>query len=105
MSILLRKSLLDYGQHETTFSRYCNGLCAIFTLEKSGYSQIFSFRIEPVENLRIVPPGLFQKLYHFRDLLLAQDRQLQDEHLAVLGKLILTSLGAQDQDDHVERHK
>src|ERR1039458_8739924 len=41
MSILLRKSLLDYGQHETTFSRYCNGLCAIFTLEKSGYSRNF----------------------------------------------------------------
>ena len=48
---------------------------------------------------------LFQQLYRFRRFLLAQDRQLQGELLAELGKLVLTPLGGQDQDDYVERHQ
>ena len=32
-------------------------------------------------------------------------RQLQGELLAELGKLVLTPLGGQDQDDYVERHQ
>ena len=34
-----------------------------------------------------------QQVNHLRRLLLAQERQLQDEMLAVLGELILTPLG------------
>ena len=64
-----------------------------------------SFLIDPVANERIIPTGLFQQLYHFRRFLLAQDRQLQGELLAELGKLVLTPLGGQDQDDYVERHQ
>jgi hypothetical protein len=67
-------------------------------------SHDLGFLIDPVANERIIPTKLFQKLDHLRRLLLAQDRQLQDEQLAVLGKLILAPLGGLDQDDHVERH-
>jgi hypothetical protein len=51
-------------------------------------------------NERIIPTGLFQQLFLF-----AQDRQLQGELLAELGKLVLTPLGGQDQDDYVKRHQ
>jgi hypothetical protein len=43
--------------------------------------------------MRVTTTGLFQHLYHLRPLLLAQDRQLQGELLAELGKVVLTSLG------------
>jgi hypothetical protein len=58
------------------------------------------YLIDPVANKRIIPTRLFQQLYHLCRLLLAQDRQLQGELLAELGKLVLTPLGGQDQDDH-----
>jgi len=53
----------------------------------------FSFRIGPVANERIITTGLLQKLYHLRRLLLTQERQLQDQQLSALGKLILSPLG------------
>ena len=66
-------------------------------------SHSLCFLIDPVANERIIPTGLFQELYHLRRLLLAQDRQLQGELFTKLGKLVLTPLGGQDQDDCVER--
>jgi hypothetical protein len=49
--------------------------------------------IDPVANQRVIPAKFLQQLDHLRCLLLAQERQLQDEMLAVLGELILTPLG------------
>jgi len=56
-------------------------------------SHVLSLLIDPVANKRIIPAKFFQQLDHLRRLLLAQERQLQDEMLAVLGELILTPLG------------
>ena len=56
-----------------------------------------SFLIDPVANERIIPTKFFQQLDHLRRFLLTQERQLQDELLAVLSELILASLGGEDQ--------
>jgi hypothetical protein len=56
-------------------------------------SHVPSFLIDPVANQRVIPAKFLQQLDHLRRLLLAQERQLQDEMRAVLGELILTPLG------------
>ena len=74
-------------------------------LQVSRLSHVISFLIDPVANKRVIPAKFFQQFNHLRCLLLAQERQLQDEMLAVLGELILTPLSDQYQDNHVERHQ
>ena len=46
MSILLRKSQLDYGQYETLPSLYSNAFCSIFARERSGYSPVVDIGVE-----------------------------------------------------------
>jgi RHS repeat-associated protein len=82
--------LLDRIEHRFWVGRLSHGVC---------------FLIDPVANERIIPAGLFQQLDHLRRLLLAQDGQLQGELLAELGKLVLTPLSGQYQDDDVERYQ
>lgn len=74
-------------------------------LQVSRLSHVISFLIDPVANKRVIPAKFFQQFNHLRRLLLAQEHQLQDEMLAVLGELILTPLSDQYQDNHVERHQ
>ena len=51
----------------------------------SRLSHVLSFLIDPVANQRVISAEFLQQLDHLRGLLLAQERQLQDEMLAVLG--------------------
>jgi hypothetical protein len=58
--------------------------------------------IDPIVKVRAILAKLLKQCDHFGDFLFAQDRQLQIEQFAALGKAIVSALRCEDQYDEIE---
>ena len=76
--------------------------CLDYRLGVRWSSHRFGQFIDPIVKVRAILAKLLKQCDHLGDFLFAQDRQLQIEQFAALGKAIVSALRGEDQYDQIE---